>query len=265
VIWFQTDLGYEATRERLRQFKDLIIGDMEGWKGITTFYFKNMKDFCAQITTNGKLGIFYPESVGYRVFLERLKPYLFRPDGTQATEFTVIYNTESREVPEHLFTFKFTPKSYELALQHSKLIILGDKTRMGISSYPIKSLVNIFVMDPKMVMDFFNHLRTGYPQIYEKFEECLRILKERGRLIKRITGRRGNILKVSYTFGALGRGIEINDADIHKLNLIEKRFEKSIKELANELETIYKEVESGIPLKGYCDFCPHRKLVIKEK
>lgn len=82
-IWFQTNLGFEATRQKLTQRKD-VIGDMQGYKGILTFYFKGMKDFTIQITTKGKLGIFYPEGSDYNVILEKVSPFLVKADGSQA-------------------------------------------------------------------------------------------------------------------------------------------------------------------------------------
>ena len=82
-IWFQTDLGYEATRQKLVQQKT-VIGDMQPSKGRLTFYFKDMKDFTVQITTQGKLGIFYPETSDYNMVLEKLQPYLVKADGSQA-------------------------------------------------------------------------------------------------------------------------------------------------------------------------------------
>ena len=88
-IWFQTDLGYEATREKLKQQKD-IIADWQDYKGILTLYLKGMKDFSIQITTKGKLGIFYPETANYKVVLEKLKPFLIRADGSQAKIISVI-------------------------------------------------------------------------------------------------------------------------------------------------------------------------------
>jgi hypothetical protein len=91
-IWFQTDLGYEATKEKLKQQKD-IIADWQDYKGILTLYLKGMKDFSIQITTKGKLGIFYPETANYEVVLEKLKPFLIRADGSQAKIISVIDET----------------------------------------------------------------------------------------------------------------------------------------------------------------------------
>jgi len=103
-IWFQTDLGYEATRQKLAQQKT-VIGDMQGYKGILTFYFKDMKDFTVQITTQGKLGIFYPETADYNIILERLKPYLVKADGSQAEIIKEIGISKVDSKEEKRFSF----------------------------------------------------------------------------------------------------------------------------------------------------------------
>lgn len=158
---------------------------------------------------------------------------------------------------------EFSKSEYELALQHSKAIIFGNKTMLGISKYTIDSLVNAYVMDREEVTEFFSHLKTGYPQIYKKFERCLNILKERGRLIKQIdkTKSKHDDLKVNYT---LSRCVEVDSAPKEKLGFIEKKYEDALKDLAGELAIVFMQVKNGIPLEGYCPFCPHIRLKIKE-
>jgi len=100
-IWFQTDLGYEATREKLKQQKD-VIADWECYKGILTIYLKGMKDFSIQITTKGKLGIFYPATANYEAVLEKLKPFLIKADGSQAKIISVIKEPTTKEKDRHI-------------------------------------------------------------------------------------------------------------------------------------------------------------------
>ena len=96
VVWFETDLGFEATRQQLRKQRD-IIGDMETYKGILTFYVKDLKDYTVQITTKGKLGISYPESANYQIVLEKLKPLLVRPDGSPIRKLEQIKIAEAKK------------------------------------------------------------------------------------------------------------------------------------------------------------------------
>ncbi len=93
--WFETDLGYAATKEKLLKSKD-FIGDQSGDnRGRLTFHFKGLKDFTVQITTNGKIGITYPETANYNVAMERLKPYLVRADKTPVKTITLKYKAQN--------------------------------------------------------------------------------------------------------------------------------------------------------------------------
>jgi len=89
--WFQTDLGYAATKEKLLQSRQNVLFDPEAdYQGRLHFHLKNFKDVTFQITTNSKLGIYYPKETTYEPFLEQLKPYLLRPDNTSAKKFKII-------------------------------------------------------------------------------------------------------------------------------------------------------------------------------
>jgi len=82
-IWFKTTLGFEATRERLRQART-VIGDMQAYEGRLTFILREFKDVTFQITTHSKLSITYPEETNYQVFLEHIRPFLVKADGSPA-------------------------------------------------------------------------------------------------------------------------------------------------------------------------------------
>ena len=89
-VWFETNLGYAATKDRLLDSRD-FIGDSSGdYCGRLTFRFKSLKDFTLQITTKSKIGITYPENSDYRIVLERLKPFLVKPDGSTAEILRII-------------------------------------------------------------------------------------------------------------------------------------------------------------------------------
>jgi hypothetical protein len=100
VVWFETDLGFEATRQQLLKQRDIIIGDMETYKGILTFYVKDLKDYTVQITTKGKLGISYPESANYQTVLEKLKPLLVKADGSPIRKLEQIKHFEASKSEE---------------------------------------------------------------------------------------------------------------------------------------------------------------------
>ncbi|MEM2999180.1 MAG: hypothetical protein QXD19_00210 [Candidatus Bathyarchaeia archaeon] len=81
--WFETDLGYEATKEKLLKSRN-IIGDGQDFCGRLSFKFVDLKDYTIQITTKGKLGIFYPEISNPDIALEKLKPYMVTAEGLPA-------------------------------------------------------------------------------------------------------------------------------------------------------------------------------------
>jgi hypothetical protein len=97
-IWFQTNLGFEATKEKLRQ-SQLTVGDMEGYLGRLSFHFKDIKDVTFQITTQAKLSITYPKETDFKTFQKRLEPFLVKADGTPA-EITRIIKEPSKTKKE---------------------------------------------------------------------------------------------------------------------------------------------------------------------
>jgi len=81
--WFETDLGFSATKKELRKSKE-IAADFQDYKGRLTFHFMDSKDYTVQITSKGKLGIFFPEKSDLFVLLEKVKPHLLTAEGLPA-------------------------------------------------------------------------------------------------------------------------------------------------------------------------------------
>lgn len=57
---------------------------MQNNLGRLTFLFGNFRDVKFQVTTKGKLGIYYPQEITIEKCLERVKPYLVKADGSPA-------------------------------------------------------------------------------------------------------------------------------------------------------------------------------------
>lgn len=94
-FWCEMDLGFFATREKLLR-SERLIGDMQSYRGILTFSFKNLKDVTIQITTRGKVSLTAPKGMDlFKVFLEELKPYLVKPDGSPARIIRIIKKPQS--------------------------------------------------------------------------------------------------------------------------------------------------------------------------
>ena len=83
-LWLETDLSYAATKDKLIREKQ-ILGDAQDFEGKFTFSLKDLKDVKFQITTRGKVGVFYPENLDPKIALEKLKPYLIKADGSPAS------------------------------------------------------------------------------------------------------------------------------------------------------------------------------------
>ena len=82
--WFITDLAFNKTKELLLKSEKEVSGDMEDWRGRLDFHLSNLKDVTFQITTKSKLGIYFPQGTKYETYLEMVKPYLVKVDGTPA-------------------------------------------------------------------------------------------------------------------------------------------------------------------------------------
>lgn len=91
-VWFKTDLGYETTIEKLSQ-SGMFTG--LGYLGRYSFCFKASKDITFQITSRGKLGIFYPKEISVKDCREQIMPFLVRADGSPARIVKELYSSES--------------------------------------------------------------------------------------------------------------------------------------------------------------------------
>jgi hypothetical protein len=111
-VWFETDLGYAATKDKLFESKIILADPEADYSGRLTFHLKNLKDFTVQITTKGKLGITYPETSNYDVVLEQLKPYLVKADNTPAKIISIIKSSELKEKPSTEKPSRFNLFSY---------------------------------------------------------------------------------------------------------------------------------------------------------
>ena len=147
-VWFQTDLGYNATKTKLRS-SGMIVGDSRSSKGRLTFYLKDFKDITFQITTKGKLGIYYPEEIDYKKIVEQIKPLI----GLETMVLTVQNGVEAPERiggiigSEHVVPGVSRTNSYisapgEVTHNGGKHIVFGEFS--GIISPRVKKLEKAF-------------------------------------------------------------------------------------------------------------------------
>jgi len=97
-VWFQTNLGFIKTKTQfIVKYRDSISGDMQDYRGRLHFRLKGFPDITYQITTKGKLGIFYPDGVSYEDSLEKVKPFLVKADGTPLDKFELIKEPDLKQ------------------------------------------------------------------------------------------------------------------------------------------------------------------------
>lgn len=129
-------------------------------------------------------------------------------------------------------------------------------------------------------IEFFAHLKTGYPYLYKKLKEGYDLLKEKGQFIKQIH---------KEVFGIDHSDLDdilINDAmslqnpfseylieKVHdevtiglrdKLNELNERLDNVLREIGGEIAVIFRKIEHGTPLRGYCDFCPNWDITTED-
>lgn len=169
-VWFETDLGYAATKYKLLKSSE-FIGDPSGDNcGRLTFHLKGLKDFTLQITTKGKVCISYPENSDYTIIIERLKPFLVKPDGSPI---------KSLKIKDHFrygHTLFKNRMDYDVALQHSKSLVITSKDAetdfdQRMDQYGPDMILRIVLSNevhaPLTAYDnyFLQHIKSGYPEI----------------------------------------------------------------------------------------------------
>ena len=185
---------------------------------------------------------------------------------------------------DNIRTYK-SERDYELALNHSKMLIPGLRAilaedmdlylHLGSSAYV--ELHKHDEEESELLKSFAEeHLRTGYSEIYEdlvKFRENMEqvelIEMEIEKEIKKIREEK------PYLFPALPARL-INVVSMHgyeeylKLmpqkivekakNIQEKRFE-SYRKMIENIFFIEMKIKMGDPLKGRCDLCPRIRII----
>jgi len=167
-------------------------------------------------------------------------------------------------------------QEYEIALKHSENIVIPMVGSETIRANPFYSIDELTLLEYESLSDvdlalFKNHLKTGYPETYDK------MLKYKEMLIEHDLIDRPHIPKLSCF-------IEFDHGDIYDR---EVSFYSSIKEgfsydpeaifdsgkelelvfnlrdnLVGEIYSIINEVKNGIPLKGHCQACPSNKIML---
>lgn len=158
---------------------------------------------------------------------------------------------------------------YELALSHSRDLILSTESKQGIdATNPLLALDLIVFSDIETwgtdidSRCIFAHLRTGYLDMFEGIQRYRRLMDETG--LSSIPG-------FPKTIDQLRLPTMISLKDMPDPDSLEKDHRNELDEidelrdiLAENLRSIIERVRSRTPLDGYCDLCPTRRVIIKE-
>lgn len=135
---------------------------------------------------------------------------------------------------------------YNIALKHSKLLTLSTSENQRLDQMNPYSALDLLAYDDKENRDIDDqclsqHIRTGY---YE-----LHLLLQKYR-------------KTSYL---KEKGLQLEPLYSPKERKQVKEFQDLRDLLVGKISSIVNDVRHFIPLQGFCDCCPHRRITIKGK
>ena len=166
---------------------------------------------------------------------------------------------------------------YNLALKHSKNLVFSTSEKQRFDQ-----------MDPFLALDllafhdvntlcpdvdnecFVQHLRTGYfNDVYVLMQKYRKLMDETG--FSKYPGFPKHFSSFEEVFGSAAAPQElVSRAAAHKEapHTAEGKV-KEIEDLRNllvgKIYSIVNDVANGVPLRGYCEYCPDRKVTIKSK
>ena len=191
-----------------------------------------------------------------------------------------LYNSEAGayELAENKKVFQ-SKHDYDIALKHSRYLTLSTSDKQRLDQTDPYLALDLLVYHDKENRDIddqclFQHIKTGYYEVYSLLQKYRKIMDARGyskyphfpKLPK---------LDSHFDFTDLCPWEMVAEAAL--LQNKEKREKagnerKQAKELLDlrdllvgKLYGIVNDVRNGIPLQGYCDSCPDRRVTIKSK
>jgi len=215
----------------------------------------------------------------------------------------VNYNPQTRyyEWAENKTEFR-TRHDYDIALKHSRNLILTTRERQGLDYTNPCLALDLLVFEFYRDIDckcLVQHLQTGYFQdIYTLMEKYRQLMDETGlseipglpKLFSASStwiedshkaGVKENITQANFERSMIDnfptKGdmlmIDVNSmvlgSSLSNIKYVHKAKYKKIVDLRDllvgKIYSVVNDVIQGIPLQGYCDHCPNRKITIKGK
>lgn len=123
--WFQTDLVYVGTKVNL--LKSPSVAYSYENLGRFTFGIHELKDVKIQVTTKGKLGLFYPEDLNYKKILNLITPLLL--DANNKTAKII----EEIKIKNRVTQKDFDELELERVIDNLRFVKMRDPTILDIS------------------------------------------------------------------------------------------------------------------------------------
>ena len=217
----------------------------------------------------------------------------------------VFHNSEAGvyELTENKKVFQ-SKHDYDIALKHSRYLTLStsDKQRLD-QSNPYLAL-DLLVYHDKENRDvddqcLFQHIKTGYYEVYSLLQKYRKIMDARGyskyphfpklhshfeftdrspwEMVAEVALLQDEEKRERHVEGEIAGNEYMYSSDLKERGLSQKPLyspeeRKQVKELLDlrdllvgKIYAIVNDVRNGIPLQGYCDSCPDRRVTIKSK
>jgi len=217
-----------------------------------------------------------------RVSAEEISKYLNKKRETPVLKRVVQYDLSTLRLLDiiKLEDGKYSPKvtvrklskgDHELALKHSRKLLLPLTERIETRNYWLDTLFDYLEAEPPTPSDetcLLQHLKSEYREIYERMLEYQKMADETG-------------LSKSNANSLLGHTDDLNDIRVNS----EEPYSRGMSELApvltvetesleklmdlrgliiGKLSSIEFSLQHRIPLKGKCDYCTHLEISIIE-
>ena len=162
---------------------------------------------------------------------------------------------------EHVRTYE-TREDYEIALKHSEELFLGLDAILAeevnlwlLLPHPLSDLKgkNLLTEGKELKPFAEEHLKTGYPLMYEELIEFRKALSELRNLKK---------YDVKWVFNPIKLS-SVNTPE--PIKQLEKQRLESFRELADSFLVLKLKVKMGEPLKGSCPLCPQKVRILESK
>lgn len=173
---------------------------------------------------------------------------------------------------------------YMLALEHSKKLLFSTPERQLFDLMNPFTAIDQLAFYPERYRGLIQHLKTGYFQEFwlplQKYRQLMekygypeiRVIPPPA-LSPDLFGEEE--LPPSFTQLLVGYGPTLEPSHIRRgtgkeeeQKKVDPQIEKQLSELKSalvgRLQALMYSVEQGLPLLGYCDFCPHLKITIKD-